>query len=818
MKILIDLQACQSGSRHGGIGRYSMNLVQGILRNNTEHEVYILLNGLFQDTINDVKKELVNLIAMKNILIFDAIGPVAAANEDAKVNIQVSELLREYFICQVNPDVLFILSFIEGLGDDVISSIHNIFPKEKTFVVLYDLIPLVEKDKYLTTELTKRHYYKKIEHLQRANKLLAISQFSKEEGELLLGYDSNRIVNISSAVDSKFKKVDISQKVKFRIYKKFNIEDKFLLYTGSFDNRKNHEKLIEAYSLLPSEIRNDLQIVIVGNGWPEIYAHLHWIASNFNIDKTRIIFTGKVNDDELLLLYNLTDLFVFPSLREGFGLPVLEAMQCQVPVIGSNTTSIPEVIGNSNALFSPTDAKAISDKIYQGLTDQLFRQELIQNNSNQVKKFSWDLTGKRALKSFESLTKYSKKSILFEDFIKKMSKVFISNNIDENYLYKVSNAMHKNSLYLYDRFESQKIAMITTWNSRCGIAEYSKHIIGDNIESYHIYAPRNENLEHNDTDNVSRCWNFEDDLIYLKNQLISDGISKILIQFNYGFFEFQYLLKFIIDLKELNFRIYITMHATTDPDSNFFLNKKLASICNGLALCDKVFVHSEKDIDRLKLINLKDNVELFPQGIVTKKVEKIPLNIDKTSFVIATYGFLLPHKGYKEFIESFKLILDKGINVHLIMVNALYDNVESNILLTEIEKLVTKYKINDRVTLITDFLDDEKSIGYLKNADIVLYPFIATTESSSASVRMGLNSERLVVTTPLDIFDDVKDLTYTLGNKNIAEELIGLHYDLKNHNVRIKNVLDKAIQWKEIHSYATLSNKILNIIKPFYKE
>jgi hypothetical protein len=115
------------------------------------------------------------------------------------------------------------------------------------------------------------------------------------------------------------------------------------------------------------------------------------------------VVTGFVSDEDLVSLYNICKLFVFPSLYEGFGLPVLEAMRCGAPVIGSNNSSIPEIIGLEEALFDPTSINSISDKMGQALTDEQFREKLRDNGIVQSARFSWEICAGRALEAMQLL-------------------------------------------------------------------------------------------------------------------------------------------------------------------------------------------------------------------------------------------------------------------------------------------------------------------------------------------------------------------------------------------------------------------------------
>ena len=348
MKILIDMQSVQAGSGKGGIGRYSYNLLEAMLKNNTSHDISVLLNGKLSMSICS---SLYSLLPQEKVYTFDAFENTQEKVQENYFRGEASKLTREFVVSLINPDIFFVTSFVEGYFDNVVTSIGDIFPANRTAIILYDLIPLVQKEKYLKHPMVKAHYMDRISGLAKCGLLLSISNFSKEEGLELLKIEEKNIVNISSGVDKKFKPFEVSDIDKKSLYEKYNIKNKFLMYTSSFDIRKNQKNLILAFSLLDYEIRKDYQLLLIGNGSKEVIKNLQDTVKEAKLEQDEVIFLGYIDDVELLNLYNLASLFVFPTFSEGFGLPALEAMSCAVPTIGSKTTSVVEVINNEDAFF-----------------------------------------------------------------------------------------------------------------------------------------------------------------------------------------------------------------------------------------------------------------------------------------------------------------------------------------------------------------------------------------------------------------------------------------------------------------------------------
>ena len=236
--------------------------------------------------------------------------------------------------------------------------------------------------------------------VQRARKILTISEFSKREIIEHYKYPSENIEVTYPGINRKMKEqvLELGENSQNRILHKHQIDTRFILFAGTLQPRKNIERLVAAYERL----KNDVQLVIVGKKgwlWEPIIAHVRKSPKN-----DRIKLLDFVNDEELFCLYNAADCFVLPSLYEGFGIPVVEAMHMGCPVVVSNTSSLPEIAGDAGIYVTPEDVSSIA----AGLTKALQlkpteRRNLIQKGYRQAAQFSWETCARKTLSVLESI-------------------------------------------------------------------------------------------------------------------------------------------------------------------------------------------------------------------------------------------------------------------------------------------------------------------------------------------------------------------------------------------------------------------------------
>jgi glycosyltransferase involved in cell wall biosynthesis len=1199
MRIVLDLQGAQTESRFRGIGRYSTELATAVARNAGAHDVWVAMNGGFVETLASVRSAFEGSLPSNRIVTFDTPHLTSWDEPSHRWRRDVAERLREAFLRDLAPDAVHISSLFEGTTDRAVTSVGVLPAEYATGVTLYDLIPLHNPAEYLGADWVRAWYMSKVESLKRSNVLLAISEHARQEAIDTLGLAPERVVNISSAVSSAFRQREVTANDRAALKANHGIDGPYVMYSGAMDRRKNVEALIEAFAALPSSVAGGHRLVVAGKVHEADLSRLREAASRHRLGE-RLVFTGYVSDEDLILLYNAADLYVFPSLHEGFGLPALEAMACGVATIGSNTTSVPEVIGRSDAMFDPASVQSITASMARALGDRQFHASLRAHALTHSASFSWDESARRLIHAFEAASERNAlkgwvavsgaiqrrypeliaaiadvprvfdevdegdrigvaaavasnqdeafnaartADPLAEDFswrvegpfdssyslalvnrevalalaakdlrvalhstegpgdfeanpiflasrpdiaelhrrtadmppaevdvtsrllypprVRDMTsrfnllhdyaweesgfpmawvddfneslqgisalsnhvrKIMVDNGVavpmsvgsagvdhwerieaDAGYVVEgkrfrflhvsscfprkgadvllqafgdaftsaddVSlivktfanphNEIHRwlaearegrqdfpdvivieedltdqrlKALYAqcqalvapsraegfglplaeammsglpvittawggqrdfcsdqtawlvdYDFTEAKthfglfhsvwaeprrsslaaamrevwaalpearaakigqaqavlrssftwsdvaermtgfvrqlatsprqrppRIAWVSTWNKRCGIASYSAHLVGHMPTSdVRLYATTSSERTAPDTDNVVRCWDSEapDTLRGLSAVLSRDLPDVVVIQFQYGFFDFNALSRFIFEQKSEGRTVVVMLHATQDPAHA--PSRKLALLTSAFGECDRLLVHGLGDLNRLKALGLVDNVAVVPHGIPTfKDLMPAPRS---ARFRIASYGFCLPHKGLPQLIEAVSLLISDGREVELIMLNAEYPVGESAVLARELAARIKELGIEDRVTLDTRYLSDEDSFRQLASADLLVFPYQGTGESSSAAVRYGLAVGRPVAVTSISIFDDVGGAVHRLPGVSPREIATGIAA-IADGDPAGEGIAETAVRWRAAHRYTALGRRLYNML------
>lgn len=235
---------------------------------------------------------------------------------------------------------------------------------------------------------------------RRANRLIAISTSTKRDLVEMFSAREEQVVVVYCGADPRF--APSQDKIKLAQFRQHhNLPDKIILHVGTIEPRKNIPRLLRAFARAKRAAHLPHRLVLVGaRGWK--YAEVAAVIEQEQMTDD-VIFTGYVPQDELPLWYQAADLFCYPSLYEGFGLPPLAALASGVPVVTSNTSSLPEVVGDAALQVAPTDERALADAIVRAATDLALRAQLIERGFAQAQKFSWERAGRETVSLYRAI-------------------------------------------------------------------------------------------------------------------------------------------------------------------------------------------------------------------------------------------------------------------------------------------------------------------------------------------------------------------------------------------------------------------------------
>ena len=297
--------------------------------------------------------------------------------------------------------------FIRGLGADLTHIPLNrvpVFMPRPYVVTIHDMSSLVFD--YGDDPPDRLHLWKFRRGLTRAARVIAVSAATRRDVLNLMNLPSEHVRKIYNALDPGFLAIETDEKKRQEVLDRYQIDYPYLLYAGSVNPRKNVARIVEALALLRQDLVNhprykDLRLVIIGDQmskYPALRRAVHQSRVN---DSVR--FLGFVKREELKVFYQSAEVFVFPSLYEGFGLPPLEAMALGTPVVTSGVSSLPEVVGDAAMIVKPENVFDIARGVREVLTDDRLRADLIARGHEQVKRFSWYDTARQVLETYRDV-------------------------------------------------------------------------------------------------------------------------------------------------------------------------------------------------------------------------------------------------------------------------------------------------------------------------------------------------------------------------------------------------------------------------------
>jgi glycosyltransferase involved in cell wall biosynthesis len=230
-----------------------------------------------------------------------------------------------------------------------------------------------------------------------------------------------------------------------------------------------------------------------------------------------------------------------------------------------------------------------------------------------------------------------------------------------------------------------------------------------------------------------------------------------------------------------------------------------------LRACDRLLVHSIDDLNRLKALDLVDNVALFPHGVI--RLDS-PVAIEKGRErrpTIATYGFALPHKGLSETVRAIHLLRGRGFDIGLRMTNAEYPAASSTNYVAELRELIGQLDLDAAADFCSDFLSDDEAAARMRDADLIVFPYQITEESASGAVRYGMAMQKPVMVSPNPIFKDLSGATFLCRSatvEGIADGIMEALHEIQSKSAKATEIAKQAANWREEHAYHNLASRL----------
>jgi glycosyltransferase involved in cell wall biosynthesis len=401
MRLVLDLQVCQTEDGGREMGRYSLSLARAIARNAGGHEIVVALNGRFPASVESLRLAFDGLLPRDRIVVFSVPRSIAAIDPANDWRRGAAEQVRSSFLADLRPDVVHVSSLFVGMKDDAVSSVARGYGSFASTATLSDLDLLQHPAS--ADEPVRAWGAGRLEEARHADLLLVTSDHARDLAIAALELPEERVLTVPAAAGETPEPRDLSSAGLIALRRRAGILKPFVLSQVGADELESAEVLIQAFALLPEAIRTPHQLALVADFGTDERQRLKTAAKRFGLHRDDVVIASGVGHDELMALYGASALVVSASESECLGSSALAAMTCGAPVIAANIGAMPEVIGRRDAMFDPGDHDTIASTIGQILSNDGFRRDLTDHGSQQARRFSWDASAIRALEAFAQL-------------------------------------------------------------------------------------------------------------------------------------------------------------------------------------------------------------------------------------------------------------------------------------------------------------------------------------------------------------------------------------------------------------------------------
>ncbi|HLC18277.1 MAG TPA: FkbM family methyltransferase [Thermodesulfobacteriota bacterium] len=802
MRILVDGQTLHTPELKRGIGSYTLHMLEQMVERGAGHDFFVSVCR--EVDTEEIPEALRSGCTFLRVAVEGKEKGVRETNalHELQYTQGIAEIIaRERIDVYWNPNPLMTNVFFPGR----VKGAANI-------ITVHDLIPLVFPEAYLDTLSREvfEDYIRRLADLRYFDRIVAVSHSTARDIERFLAIPAEKTFVIHEGVDEGFFKTapaDYTPEIKLR----YGLPDRFIFYLGGANFRKNTANLVRALSRLVKDYGSDLHLVLGSFYDKSSREGLKAVAEEAGVSG-RVVFTGTIPEGDKLGFYELSTLFVFPSLYEGFGLPVLEAMAAGTPVAASRNSSIPEVLGDSGVYFNPEDPGDIAEKVHGLIKDKGACEKLSAESRGAARKFSW--------------------SAAADAMLELMERVSSERPVGQR-------AAHAG----VTRARTPRIAWFSPLNPQhSGIADYSEelllHLKGRAEIDLFVdgITPSNpeiaDNFRHYDFRDFERLNSelpYDCAVYHMGNNTCHEYIYStlkrhpgitVLHDYNIHPFVREVTYKkgspeaYLEEIRQCygvagEFLCERLKKEKFDIDVNRFpLNDRVVEASRA------VVVHSEWIKDRLS--GCADKISVFPLGTNPAPelgeedimAERKRLGIAPDALMLACFGDIVSTKRIDRVIKAFSVFRLFSEKASLFLVGKCYPEMEEVVFkLTERYGLERAVHLTGRVTL-------EEFKSYMRASDVVINLRWPTMGETSASLLRALSYGKPVMVSNVNQFREFPgECTLKVDVGDREQDIILAHLmRLKGPTCR-EEIGGRARKYiKEKHSFDIVSKRLLNLI------
>lgn len=780
MRILFDLQTLYTNEKKRGIGIFTFHWIKSLITEDKHNRYY--------GYRKDFKSEGWEFVLLTTNRDLDEI----IDNDYLWVQSDFNQFIEENNIDLINmPSPLMSdIRLPPSLKKKVI----------KTCMV-HDLIPYVLKDIYFnkwSNELQK-DYLNKLENIKQMDKIVTNSVASKEDLVNFLGILPDKIKVIYESINEELFK-PINNLDVYKVTRELGIQNDFIFTLTGADPRKNNSGIINAFSRIAD--KNKKVDLVIGGIRGEEKDSLYDEAEKLGIsDQVKIL--DYISNDHLLALYNCAKVFVFISLYEGFGLPVLEAMRCGTPVIISNTSSLPEVVGPAGILVDPNDITEIANQMNQLLSDKQLRENMSKASLQQAQKFSWEKVVQETFSGLE----------IFRP--------------------------------AYTNGGKKQLALLSPFNpQQSGISDYSEELIPYLSQYFDIkifvdgFDPTNEYIKKNlDVYDINKNLDIIERIPYrlyhMGNNLLHEPILKVLKDFPghvvlhdyniYGFYMYSLYLKG--DKKRFREEMLYSHNFEGEQaildfynnhqypnDQNFPMCQKVADLSTGLIVHSMwVKTQCQKYHKSTNCVHINHGVKLNrldSEEELLKIRESLKLSGQKGPF-IGAFGNVRPNKRVGVLLKAFSKLLWTHPDAMLLIVGYCDDEMSK-----ELKQIIKELDVSNNV-IITGGTDFDLFHEYIKAIDICINLRWPTMGETSGALLRSMAAGKPSIVSNINQYKEYPDNCCWKVDPDEYEEDLLLAYliELCSNKALRKCMSDNAYSYiGENYNFEKVANEYFDFI------